>query len=124
MISPSWVGVHTRLRDACRAERDEAGELYYALAVGELEFVTWRLHERLADLADVAWFELVESVTAAPHRYRRQDALIDEVRTLVREAALEQPLTSLGCARMDAAPYYCTPRAGTARKPSGGADDA
>lgn len=96
VISPGWVGVHTRLRDACRAERDEAGELYYALAVGELGFVTRRLHERLADLADVAWFELVESVTAAPHRYRRQDALIDEVRTLVREAALEQPLTSLG----------------------------
>ncbi|MGB6163788.1 MAG: hypothetical protein WCF33_07645 [Pseudonocardiaceae bacterium] len=28
VISPSWGEVYTRLRDACRAERDEAGELY------------------------------------------------------------------------------------------------
>jgi hypothetical protein len=96
VISPSWARVYARLRDACRTEGDEAGELYYALAVGELGFVTRRLHERLANLADAPWFALVEAVTAAPHRYRRQDALLDEVRTLVREAALEQPLASLG----------------------------
>jgi len=96
MISPSWAGVYARLRDACRAEGDETGELYYALALGELGFVTRRLHQRLAELENARWFELVESVTSAPHQHQRQEALIDEVRTLVRAAELEQPLASLG----------------------------
>lgn len=95
-VSPSWAGVYAWLRDFCRAEGDETGELYYALAGGDLGFVTQRLHQRLAELENTPWFELVESVTSAPHQHRRQQALIDEVRTLVRAAALEQPLTSLG----------------------------
>lgn len=88
--------MYARLRDACRAEGDEAGELCYALALGELGFVTRRLHQCLAELDNTRWFELVESVTSAPHQHRRQEALIDEVRTLVRAAALEQPLAALG----------------------------
>lgn len=95
-VSPSWAGVYARLRDVGRAEGDEAGELYYALACGELGFVTRRLHQRLTELESTQWFELVKSVTAAPHQHPRQEALIDEIRTLVRAAALEQPLTSLG----------------------------
>lgn len=95
-VSPSWAGVYARLRDACRVEGDEAGELYYALAVGELGFVTRRLHQSLAVLESTPWFELVKSVTIAPHQHRRQEALIEEARTLVRAAELEQPLTSLG----------------------------
>lgn len=95
-VSPSWAGVYARLRDACRAEGDAAGELYYRLAVGELGFVTQRLHQRLAELDNARWFELVESVTSAPHQHRHQEILIDEARTLVCAAGLEQPLTSLG----------------------------
>lgn len=95
-VSSSWAEVYARLRDDCRAEGDEAGELYYALAVGQLGFVVRRLHQRLAELEITSWLELVESVTAAPHQYRSQEALIDEVRTLVRSADLEQPLSSLG----------------------------
>jgi hypothetical protein len=95
-VSTSWASTYSRLRDFCRAESDETGELYYALAGGELGFVTRRLHQRLAELENKPWFELVESVTAAPHQHRHQEVLIDEVRTLVRAAALEQPLTSLG----------------------------
>jgi hypothetical protein len=95
-VSASWAGVYARLRNACRAEGDEAGELYYALANRELGFVIRRLHQRLAELETTAWFELVESVTAAPHQHRRREALIDEVRTLVRSADLEQQLAPLG----------------------------
>ncbi|MGH3996415.1 MAG: hypothetical protein ACRDTJ_03000, partial [Pseudonocardiaceae bacterium] len=95
-VSPSWAEVYARLRDACRAEGDEAGELYYALALGDLGLVTRRLHQCLAELENARWFELVESVTSAPHQHRRQEVLIDEVRTLVCTAALEQPLASLG----------------------------
>lgn len=35
-VSPSWSSVHARLRHICPAMDDEAGELYYALADGEL----------------------------------------------------------------------------------------
>jgi hypothetical protein len=61
-----------------------------------LGFVIRRLHQRLAEFEIISWFELVELVTAAPHQHRSQEALIDEVRTLVRSVDLEQPLTSLG----------------------------
>jgi hypothetical protein len=95
-MSPSWVDVFGRLRDACRAEHDEAGELYYALANGELAVVVRRLHQRLSELEVAPWFALVESVTAAPHQYRRRETLIDEAQALVRAADLEQPLRCLG----------------------------
>jgi hypothetical protein len=94
-VSSNWAAVYARLRDVSRAEDDEAGELYYALAGGELRFVTQRLHQRIAELENKPWFELLESVTAAPRRHRHRQAPVDEVHTLVNEAALEQPLTSL-----------------------------
>lgn len=91
-ISPSWSDVHGRLRDACRAESDE---LYYALAGGELGLVTQRLHQRLTELKDNQWLELLDSATAAPRQRRQRHALVEEVRVLVKEAELEQSLTSL-----------------------------
>ena len=95
-VSPSWSGVYARLRHTCRAAGDEAGELYYALADGELGFVTRRLHQRLTELKSTAWHDLLTFVTQAPHRHRHREAPIDEVRTLVGSADLEQPLTSVG----------------------------
>ncbi len=92
----SWSGVYTRLRHTCRAANDEAGELYYALADGELGFVTRRLHQRLTELKSTAWHDLLTFVTQAPHRHRHREAPIDEVRRLVGSADLEQPLTPVG----------------------------
>ncbi len=94
LATASWADVYERLRDACRT-KDEPAELYYALACGDLGFVTGRLHQRIATLADKPWLELLKSVTAAPRQHRQRQALLDEVRTLVRQAELEQPLTSL-----------------------------
>lgn len=94
-VAPSWVEVHGRLRAVCRAEKDELGELYYTLATGELAVVVRRLHLRHSELEVAPWFALVESVTTAPHQCRRRENPIDEVRTLVRTAELEQPLRSL-----------------------------
>jgi len=95
-VSPSWSGVYARLRHTCRAGGDEAGELYYALADGDLGFVTRRLHQRLAELESTAWADLLNTVIEAPHQHRRSGAPIDEVRTLVGSADLPQPLTSIG----------------------------
>ncbi len=93
--APSWTEVHGRLRDVCRAENDEAGELYYTLALGELAGMVRRLHQRLSELEVGPWFALVESVAVAPHQHRRRENPVDEVRTLVRTAELEQPLRCL-----------------------------
>ncbi|WP_020670354.1 hypothetical protein [Amycolatopsis nigrescens] len=95
-LEPSWSDVHARLRVACRAEGDEAGDLYHALADDELGFVARRLHERLLELDAETWFHLLASVTEAPHRQRQPEAPIDEVRTLVGSAGLEQPLIPVG----------------------------
>ncbi|MGH3624360.1 MAG: hypothetical protein ACRDQ5_21680 [Sciscionella sp.] len=94
-VSSSWSGVYARLRHTCRAGGDEGGDLYYALADGELGFVTRQLHQRLAELESTAWFDLLTSVTEAPHQHRHREAPIDEVRTLVGSADLEQPFTSV-----------------------------
>ncbi|HEY6424446.1 MAG TPA: hypothetical protein VIY28_14605 [Pseudonocardiaceae bacterium] len=94
-VAPSWSDVYGQLRDSCRTKDDESGELYYALAGGELEFVTQRLHQRIAELEDKRWLKLLTSVTAAPRQHRQQQALVDEAHRLVRAAALAQPLISL-----------------------------
>lgn len=95
-VSPNWSGVYSRLRHTCRAGGDEVCELYYALADGELGFVTRRLHQRLAELGSTPWCELLRSVTEAPRRNRHREAPIEEVATLMSSAALDQSLTSVG----------------------------
>lgn len=45
-----------------------SGELYYALALSEVESVTRRLAERLAELGAIDWLLLLHAVTAAPRR--------------------------------------------------------
>jgi len=83
---PSWSRVYAKLRHTCRADGDEAGELYYALAEGELEFVARRLRKRLDELDSTTWERLLTSVTAAPHEPRHQQVPIDEVGSLVSAA--------------------------------------
>lgn len=95
-LSPTWSEVYSRLRHTCLAGNDEVCELYYALADGELGFVTRRLHQRLAELGSTAWCGLLRSVTEAPLRHRQGQAPIEEVATLTSSADLEKPLTSVG----------------------------
>ena len=92
-VSPSWSAVYSRLRSL---RDDDAGQLYYALAEGDLSFVTRRLHQRLGELDSTAWSELLASVIEAPHQHRRREAPIDEVRSLVNSVLLDEPLTSVG----------------------------
>lgn len=63
-----WPTVHGALRRFCRDTnpRDEIGELYHALAVGDLQFVVAELAERTDDMDTDEWLELLKSVTAAP----------------------------------------------------------
>lgn len=95
-ITPTWPTVYGRLRRHCRSRGDEAGELFYALADGDLRLVTRRLHERLAELDSATWTELLLSVVQAPHQQRRLEAPIDEVRTLVAAAELDDATVAVG----------------------------
>ncbi|SFB43486.1 hypothetical protein SAMN05216266_111102 [Amycolatopsis marina] len=91
----SWSGAHARLRLACRAAADEAGDLHHALADGEVAFVTGRLRQRLDELDSGSWFTLLTSVTEAPYVPRGSSAPIEQVRETVASADVEQPLASM-----------------------------
>jgi hypothetical protein len=90
---PGWSAVHATLRRLRRDDDDEAGDLHYALADGELAFVSGRLRERLDELDSTAWFALATEVAAAPRRPRPSGAPIDEVRATVNAAGLDPSLT-------------------------------
>lgn len=65
-----WLTVHGALRRFCRdaTPPDTVGELYHALAAGDLQFVVIELADRTGSMATSKWLELLESVTAAPRR--------------------------------------------------------
>lgn len=119
---PNWSQVYGRLRELCHAKGDETDELYYALADGQLGFVTQRLHEDLAELEHKQWLARLKSVTTAPRRPRQRQvpvdeerSLVDEARSLAREAAVQKQLISL--ARLIAALWINTdPLAGSDRR--------
>jgi len=93
--TPQWPDVLGRLRHICRDGDDEAGDLYYALADGELAFVATSLHAKLTEVDSTAWYELATSTAEAPHRPRPRVAPIDEVRAVVDAADLDRPVTSV-----------------------------
>lgn len=95
-VAPNWSKVYAKLRHLCRTGGDEAGELYYALAEGELGFVARRLRGRLEELDSTAWAGLLTSVTAAPHEGRHPQVPIDEVGALVSEAGLDADAVPVG----------------------------
>ncbi|HEX2130341.1 MAG TPA: hypothetical protein VHH15_02195 [Actinophytocola sp.] len=94
--APGWSEVHTALRHICRANGDEEGDLYHALADGELGFVAAHLHRRLPELDCPAWHDLVAAVVEAPRRPRTGGAPVDEVRALVDSAGLAPPVVPVG----------------------------
>ncbi|MGB3443506.1 MAG: hypothetical protein WBA97_32620 [Actinophytocola sp.] len=103
---PVWSEVHARLRHICRAEDDEAGDLYHALADDEVAFVATRLHQRLTELTCPDWHRLVTSVAGAPRRHRTGGAPVDEVRALVAAADVAPELVPV--ARLLAALHVTT----------------
>jgi hypothetical protein len=64
----NWQTVHGALRRLCHdaTPRDTVGELYHALAVGDLQFVMAELAKRAGDTDTDKWLELLKSVTSAP----------------------------------------------------------
>ncbi|MCO5996236.1 hypothetical protein [Actinoallomurus rhizosphaericola] len=89
----NWVTVHQRLRVAAEAEADEAGELYHALALGEIPIVTRRLAARLTALDGDAWLALLDAVVAAPRAASRTDDPADEAQLLAGWADAEADTT-------------------------------
>lgn len=90
---PCWSDVHATLRRLCRGDDDEAGDLHYALADGELAFVAARLRERLDELDATTWFELATVVASAPRRAEPAGGEpIDAVRAAIEAAGLDPSL--------------------------------
>jgi hypothetical protein len=75
--SNGWYRVHARLSMHCAGEEDEAGELYHALALGDLSTVTGRLTARLDGPG--SWVPLLTAVTQAPCRQPIDDATLDDL---------------------------------------------
>jgi hypothetical protein len=72
-----WQTVHGRLREDCEQDKDDPGELYHALATGDLPTVTSRLAAWLTEREP--WVPLVELVANAPCRQPIDDAALDEM---------------------------------------------
>jgi hypothetical protein len=85
---PAWPRVFSWLRKRCGREGDATGELYYALAVGDLAFVTGRMRERLARDGLARWLEILAEVTSAPREHPVENAAgqapIKQMRDLLR----------------------------------------
>ncbi|MGH3612216.1 MAG: hypothetical protein ACRDRK_06330 [Pseudonocardia sp.] len=95
---PDWSEVFAWHRGQCAARGDETGELYYALANGDLAFVTQRLYEHLGSDEVTSWLELLASVITAPRRPQERDAPVvpmEQMRALIREIDLPSPLVPL-----------------------------
>ena len=67
-----WATVQAWFRDDCAKENDEAGELYYALALGEVVPVARRLASQLPGGDAVSWLRRLHSVSAAPNKLSRR----------------------------------------------------
>lgn len=61
-----WSATFDWLKSASVTDGAESGELYYALALGEVEPVARLLPARLAERGAVAWLSLLNAVTTAP----------------------------------------------------------
>lgn len=61
-----WTTTFEWLKRASVKAGAVSGELYYALALGEVEPVASRLSARLTELGAIAWLSLLHAVTAAP----------------------------------------------------------
>ena len=69
-----WATVHAWFQDDCAKENDEAGELYYALALGEVVPVARRLASQLPGGDAVSWLRRLHSVSAAPNKLSRRQS--------------------------------------------------
>ena len=69
-----WATVHAWFRDDCAKESDEVGELYYALALGEVVPVARRLASQLPGGDAVSWLRRLHSVSAAPNKLSRRQS--------------------------------------------------
>ena len=90
-----WSTTFEWLKSASVTARAVSGELYYTLALGEVEPVARWLPARLTELGAVAWLSLLHAVTTAPRAAGPSDAA--EVTKLTTWASpRDMPTTAIG----------------------------
>jgi hypothetical protein len=101
-----WASVFGWLRASCQDAGDKPGELYYALAVGTVEYVSrWFVHA-LEHSDPAEWVRVLRHVSAAPNRLDHRQPPGSQLRSLTRWAVgKEQPLELAG--RLVAAAWIC-----------------
>ncbi|MEU6132660.1 hypothetical protein ABZ805_26075 [Saccharopolyspora sp. NPDC047091] len=110
-----WESVHRWLRSHCEQDHDLAGELHFALALGEIEQVTRRLADLLDQMPAATWLALLRSVCAAPSRDTSGQAPVERVRDLTRWV-MPRDLPVAPLARLVAAKWVAADPLGGARK--------
>lgn len=90
----SWSAVHSWLRNRCAEVGDHEGELYHALAVGDLEHVALRFTALLKDTDAQSWLRLLAAVTQAPNHLDHQLPVADQIAGLTAWARQRQELSA------------------------------
>lgn len=95
-----WTTVHKLLRRRAEEAKDEAGELYHTLALGEtkereMQEVADELTRRLRDpaVSAASWLALLDQVATAPHRDLFTQASADHANELARRVTHADSLT-------------------------------
>jgi hypothetical protein len=101
-----WASVFGWLRGSCQDTGDKPGELYYALALGTVEYVSQWFVRSLEHGDPAEWVRVLRHVTTAPNRLDHRQPPGSQLRSLTRWAAgKEQPLELAG--RLVAASWIC-----------------
>jgi len=92
-----WASVFGWLRGSCQDSGDKPGELYYALALGTVEYVSQWFVRSLEHGDPAEWVRVLRHVTTAPNRLDHRQPPGSQLRALTRWAAgKEQPLGLTG----------------------------
>lgn len=83
-VGNNWYYVHSWLRDQYQKSTDDdgVGELYHALALGEVEQVARRMVDQLSAGETKKWYARLRSITAAPNRLTHDRPPIEEFAAL------------------------------------------
>jgi hypothetical protein len=114
---PDWTRAFGWLRASSQKAGDETGELYHALALGEVEHVARWFSQALEHRDAAEWLHLLKAVTRAPNRLDHRQPPGTHVAALTRWAdPRDLPLALIG--RLVAARWICADPLSASHRPS------
>jgi DNA-binding NarL/FixJ family response regulator len=83
-VPASWSHVHELLSDESHRTGNEIDAMYYALALGDVQYVASWLTRSLDDVDASEWLRLLDSVTAAPNRLDHRQPIQQQLTALTQ----------------------------------------